>query len=560
MSQAAKTTNLSLWKSTLYRLWNILTAPPPHLDQVKRAQSRFLASVLIASLPLTTLVVIINTVLLDGESGRLLIGIVIGPLLFASYRFARQGKVVPSTIVMLVVTTLAIYVSMFAAGSEIDRLRIAFLLLPLLFANIVLSSRIILAFGSANIVILVLLSVLAPRFQLTSMVFDSLFFYVLGFLMIYGGTWFRDRSDSFRRQVLSESEARYRVIFEMAHDAVFIHDQGTVIDVNPKFMELFEITREGLNNWEMLSRIKPDPRDVLNDPDSFNGQRRYEFEVERRDGSTMPIVLYAKPIRYQDRDMRMLVVHDFTAARQAEQRRLELRVAEERNQLLEQLMADMSHDLKTPLSIIRSTLAVLSMDIDQDEKEHQLDLLERQVDQFERFFLQILTISGLEHAAPIHFQPVNLNTIIENIVLNLSGLDKRKKARIQTDLAPDLVDIQGDSTSLRRAITNLVENSIHYSPDGVEVTVQTRIHDTDTIEIKVIDTGAGISAEDLPHIFNRYYRGQESRSQVKTGTGLGLAIVQRVVDLHHGEISVTSAVGEGTTFLIRLPVLDAVRE
>lgn len=114
------------------------------------------------------------------------------------------------------------------------------------------------------------------------------------------------------------------------------------------------------------------------------------------------------------------------------------------------------------------------------------------------------------------------------------------------------IEITVDPVRLRQIIGNLLTNAIRHTPTGGRITVHAR-RATDRIEIAVTDTGAGITADDLPHVFDRFWRAEKSRSRQTGGSGLGLAIVRGLVEAHHGTVTVTSIPGSGTTFTVRLP-------
>lgn len=113
--------------------------------------------------------------------------------------------------------------------------------------------------------------------------------------------------------------------------------------------------------------------------------------------------------------------------------------------------------------------------------------------------------------------------------------------------------VQGNSIQLQRAIINLLTNAINYTPEGGRITLNTKSVHGNLIHIQIKDTGAGISEEDIERIFDRFYRGEKSRSREAGGSGLGLAITREIVARHHGNIEVESNLGEGSTFTIVLP-------
>jgi signal transduction histidine kinase len=127
-----------------------------------------------------------------------------------------------------------------------------------------------------------------------------------------------------------------------------------------------------------------------------------------------------------------------------------------------------------------------------------------------------------------------------------------KQLQLALDLADDLPPAQVDAVELGTALMNLVENAVRYTDPGASVTVRTRA-ERDCVLIEVSDTGIGIGQDDLPHIFERFYRADKARSTETGGVGLGLAIALKIVEAHKGRIDVESVPGEGSTFRVALP-------
>ena len=135
----------------------------------------------------------------------------------------------------------------------------------------------------------------------------------------------------------------------------------------------------------------------------------------------------------------------------------------------------------------------------------------------------------------------------------MRGLSQSKEVELSVSGADGLV-VPGNALQLQRAIVNILNNAVNYTPAKGTVTVVSRLYDADQVEIKIQDTGIGIDAADLPHIFERFYRADRARTRTSGGTGLGLAITREIIARHHGLVEVDSTPGKGSTFTVRLPV------
>lgn len=152
---------------------------------------------------------------------------------------------------------------------------------------------------------------------------------------------------------------------------------------------------------------------------------------------------------------------------------------------------------------------------------------------------------------PVKFERVDLATLLKDVVDSLRSLAEDKGLKIHDLVPDDGLTLMGDSDSLIRLFVNLVGNAIKYTEQG-SITISARSQDGERLIVTISDTGAGIAPEHLPHIFDRFYRVDESRSG-EDGTGLGLAIVRSIAQAHGGTVAVDSTVGKGSTFIVRLP-------
>jgi signal transduction histidine kinase len=237
---------------------------------------------------------------------------------------------------------------------------------------------------------------------------------------------------------------------------------------------------------------------------------------------------------------------------QREQQNLQLALEKERGEMFRTLVGSVAHDIKTPLAIINTSLYLLKTQDDPEKRKVKLDSIGEQVHTLDNFVQDLMEIARLESGPKLRLTRVNVNEIIIAIKEDHQSLIEKKRLTFVLDLWESLPPILADQADLRRALTNLVDNAINYTPTGNSVTVRTR-QQVDDVLIEILDTGIGISETDLPHIFDRFYRSTEAQVHSRSGSGLGLTIVKRVAEMHEGTVEVTTALGKGSTFTLRLP-------
>jgi len=225
-------------------------------------------------------------------------------------------------------------------------------------------------------------------------------------------------------------------------------------------------------------------------------------------------------------------------------------------QTREEFVSNVSHELKTPLSAIK-VLAESILHEENVEKETYVEFLtdiKSEIDRMDHIINDLLTLVRLDQSQSfLTVSDVDINLLMQNIVKRLRPLADIKDIMLHREDVKEAV-AKGDEMKLTLALGNLVENAIKYTSEGGEVKV-TVDADNHHIFITVEDTGIGIAEEELPKIFTRFYRVDKTRDRDTGGTGLGLSITHTTVLMHKGSIKVTSVEGEGTTFLVRLPIM-----
>lgn len=254
-----------------------------------------------------------------------------------------------------------------------------------------------------------------------------------------------------------------------------------------------------------------------------------------------------------------VTTRDITDRKQAEEERLELAVQRERVQMLQHLISDTSHDLKTPLASLRTSIYLLQKFIANDERrEHYAAMLQKQIAHLVRMLDDLNTMARMEDAKETFtFELLDVSELLASIAIEYEPLAVQKGLALRCENAPALPAIAVDATKMRRAITNLVSNALNYTPADGSITLRCEQRGEHVI-IEVSDTGVGIGAEELPYIFQRFYRSEQARRANSDGAGLGLAITSKIVEAHRGRIEVDSQIGSGSTFRIILPLTAPV--
>lgn len=339
-------------------------------------------------------------------------------------------------------------------------------------------------------------------------------------------------------------KSRLEAVFLSMFDGVMVIDRsGEIVLMNQSLKEFLQVD-------SMVTGKKP--LEVIRNIDIQELAQRVLTSHSRLESREITLLLpeervllaHATPVLRADAiDGAVLVFHDITELRRLEKVR-------------QDFVANVSHELRTPVSTIRGYAETL-LEGALEDKAHAGEFLRIIYDDAERLsklINDLLDLSRIESGKmKIVLEECSLEAVVDKV---LTGMDKeahKNSVTIKKDIPPRLARIRIDEAAIAQVLFNLVENAIKYNNAGGSVTISARETDRG-VEVSVADTGIGIPQQDIPRIFERFYRVDKARSRDLGGTGLGLSIVKHIVHAHRGEVTVESELGRGSTFRFTLPL------
>lgn len=235
----------------------------------------------------------------------------------------------------------------------------------------------------------------------------------------------------------------------------------------------------------------------------------------------------------------------------------DLAAAQRQQVFYRNFIQNVSHELKTPLTVIQGHAAKMG-DAPDDKSGWQASrrIITDEAKRLTQLVDNLLTLTRLESPAfQLDLAPVNLSALVEEALLQISDLADERKLALSLNITPGLPRLPGDRARLKQVLLNLLDNALKYTPPGGEITVTLR-HEAEPPRVvcAVQDTGEGIPPDDVPYIFDKLYRARRAKGRPVEGSGLGLTIAQQIIRAHGGDITAQSELGKGTTFTLMLPV------
>jgi two-component system, OmpR family, phosphate regulon sensor histidine kinase PhoR len=351
---------------------------------------------------------------------------------------------------------------------------------------------------------------------------------------------------------LEEQREEFEAILRSMTEAVVVTGaRGEVVLMNGAARQLFGLAPGSDNTGRHFVELCRDPRlqefvgraTATGRGEVLNG----EFVIQTPTARHLEVS--AAPVRHGGAAARVLVFHDITRLKLYETARTDF-------------IANLTHELRTPLSALCGYAETLARGVDDRETERRfLGIIDRQAQRLARLIDDLISLSDLERGlTPLKLESIEPSELAAEIV-DLVG-DRARRAEIQLELrcADALPSIQADHDRMQQVLLNLLDNALKYTPRGGRVTTEvlavpggTNGKDRAGVSFKVIDTGEGVPAADIPRLTERFYRVDRARSRELGGTGLGLAIVKHILQMHQGTLAIESRLREGTTVTVWLP-------
>ena len=382
---------------------------------------------------------------------------------------------------------------------------------------------------------------------------------------------FRDITERKRAdETLRESEERYRGLFEDANDLVYTHDlAGNFIAINKAAERITgysaaEAARMNLSEVVATEHLEL-ARQMVSRKVLSGAATVYELDIVTKDGRRVPLEVSTRLMLREGKPVAVQgIARDIRERRRIETERAELLTREQAaraeaelaNRAKDEFLATLSHELRTPLSAILIWARLLrSGRLDAEAWARALEVIERNTKLQARLIEDLLEVSRIiAGKLRLEWTPVDLASTVDGAIDAVRAAADAKDITLELELERDLGPVRGDRNRLQQIVWNLVSNAIKFTPSGGSVNVRLA-RDAQDGMITVRDTGIGIRAEFLPHIFERFRQGDSTSTRIHGGLGLGLAIVRHLVDLHGGTVAARSAgEGRGATFTVRLPL------
>ena len=338
-------------------------------------------------------------------------------------------------------------------------------------------------------------------------------------------------------QVNNERNKLSTLFLHMTDGVVAFDGSGQVIHSNPAAETLLDTGFEGLRYEDLFADIAP--------LSQLLALRRPEYIESQRKVADRDLELFLAPFSdAQAQGGVLAVIHDVTVQRRNEE-------------MSRAFVANVSHELRTPLTNVRSyteTILDSGEDLPWELEQNFLNVVLTETDRMTRIVQDLLTLSRFDSGRmELNMTRFPFGSAVRNVYQAVTMSAQEHRHTLHLNLAPNIPKVEGDQQRIEQVIMNILSNAIKYTPDGGEISISAGRDPAGDAWVNVTDNGIGIPEEDIPRLFERFYRVDKARSRESGGTGLGLSIALEILNLHQGKITVDSKLGQGTSVTITLP-------
>ncbi len=347
---------------------------------------------------------------------------------------------------------------------------------------------------------------------------------------------------------LKEKDYLQRVLKEMAEGVLVVDERGRIQVVNEALRRLFSLPQEAIGK-SLLELIRhSELEDAIRQAITTGKRSTFDLTLPSSPGKNVevyvaPIAPFPRPERKgEEREGAIAVFHDISRLKELERVR-------------QDFVANVSHELRTPLSTIKGYAETLLDGALKEEVAFSfVQVIKKHADRLTKIVEDLLMLSKIESGEFLmHREPLSLAEVIDDVLELIQGAADKKKVTMVKDHLSESLLVEADRKDLEQILINLLDNAIKYNREGGRVLISVARKGTQEVEVSIQDNGIGIPKEDLPRLFERFYRVDKGRSKELGGTGLGLSIVKHLVHAHGGRVWVESRLGEGSTFYFTLP-------
>ncbi|WP_405386581.1 ATP-binding protein [Peribacillus muralis] len=338
-----------------------------------------------------------------------------------------------------------------------------------------------------------------------------------------------------------EKEHLSSILSSMADGVITFNKDGTILETNPpaeRFLQSWYFEK-GYNREDNVN-VPLVLMNLFDESESLDKEQVGEITLQGRDWGLIVSPLYTNPNNIRGA---VAIIRDMSDERRMDKLRTDF-------------IANVSHELRTPISMLQGYSEAIVDDIagSEEEKMEMARIIYDESLRMGRLVNDLLDLAKLESGKMnLNYECIPISPYLKRITSKFSVLAKEKGISISTSLQDNDIEWNFDPDRIEQVLTNLIDNAIRHTPSGGNIDVIQRTSDRRSLVIDVRDSGSGIPEEDLPFVFERFYKADKARTRGASGTGLGLAIVKNIINAHDGYISVNSLPNKGTTFSFILP-------